>query len=334
VPASVTFVSLSTGWVLGYAPCEYTTCLALLKTVNAGRTWASVPPPPTLFEGAEINDPASVTKIRFADTSDGWAYAPGLWATHDGGDHWHQISLPSRSSPGIINDVEAARGMVSAALRDYDGFTRVETSATTIDSWHESPLVMMGGAGPVPQATIVLSQGGGWIVQVDRTVLDGARLVRTGWSAWRPPCETGGGGLYLAAATATSLAAVCTDGQWANFPTRVVVSFSSNAGATFSTARRQPAMEIAGGAASPRPGDVVIWTVDARGNVALVATFNGGASWVNVFGTTTEQGVTDLGFTSASQGVAVLSNDAGTSGEVLMTFDAGHRWAPMPFRQA
>jgi hypothetical protein len=334
VPASVTFISLNTGWVLGAAPCASTTCLVLLKTVNAGRTWVSVTPPPTPFSGAQIDDPASVGEIRFADSKDGWAYAPALWATHDGGVHWHQILLPSHSSPGIIDDVEAARGTVHAALRDYNGFARIETSPYATDRWHESTILIEGGAGPVPHATIVLSGDSGWVVQVDRTITGGARFERNQWSTWQPPCETGGGGLYLAAATATNLAAVCTDGQWGNFPTRVVVSFSSNAGATFSPARRQPAMEIAGGAASPRSGEIVVWTLGAGGNVVQLATFNGGATWEKVFGTNSEESENDLGFTSASQGVAILSGHGGASGELIMTFDGGHTWTPVPFRQA
>ena len=35
--------------------------------------------------------PAGVSQVRFYNTSDGWAFGPQLWATHDGGQHWTQI---------------------------------------------------------------------------------------------------------------------------------------------------------------------------------------------------------------------------------------------------
>ena len=42
-PASVTFVSLHTGWVLGTAPCGLTNCEELLRTRDGGQTWVALP---------------------------------------------------------------------------------------------------------------------------------------------------------------------------------------------------------------------------------------------------------------------------------------------------
>jgi hypothetical protein len=334
-PASVTFVSLDLGSVLGSAPCGTTTCVAVLKTLNAGRTWASITPPSTPFADDAIDDSSAVSRIRFADAEDGWAFEPGLWATHDGGAHWHQIFLPSKGSTGIIDDVEAARGTVHASLLGSgNGDTNIETSPTGSDAWRATSIAVTAGAGPEPFGTVVLSGGNGWMVQVDRTVVGGARFEDDRWSGWQPPCTTGGGGLYLAAATATSLAAVCTDGQWGNFPQRVVVSFSSNAGTTFTLARTQPGVVEAFGAASPMPGELVIATGGVNGNVVLIATYNDGASWEKVFGTISYSFEADLGFTSSSQGVAILGSGAGPGGALLMTFDGGHNWTPVAFRQA
>jgi hypothetical protein len=335
VPASVTFVSLDTGWVLGSAPCGSTTCVVVLKTLDAGRTWASINPPPTPFMNDAIDDYSAVSEIRFADAMNGWAFEPGLWATHDGGAHWHQIFLPTTTTAGIIDDVETARGIVHASLLGYgNGDTNIETSAIGTDSWRATSIAVTAGAGPEPFGAVVLSGDNGWMVQVDRTVIGGARFEGDRWSTWQPPCESGGGGLYLAAATATSLAAVCTDGQWANFPQRVVVSFSSNAGTSFDLARTQPDIVDSYGAASPMPGEVVIATQGANGNIELIATDNGGATWEKVFGTIFYTFESDLGFTSSSQGVAVLSAGGGGDGELLMTFNSGHTWAPVAFRQA
>ena len=328
----MTFVSLDMGWVLGSAPCGTTTCVVVLKTLDAGRTWASINPPPTPFALDQVDDRSSVDSIRFADASNGWAFDPGLWVTHDGGAHWAQLSLPSKASAGYVDDVEAARGTVHATVLGGDnGDTTIETSSVSNDSWRATSVSVVSGAGPVPFGTVVLSGTAGWMVQVDRTVIGGARFERGEWAAWQPPCEAGGGGLYLAASTASNVAAVCTDGQWGNFPQRVVVSFSSNAGTNFGLAPTQPAIVDAFGAASPMPGEVVIATYGANGNVEFIATYNGGATWEKVFGTVSYQLESDLGFTSSAQGVAVLS---GGGGELLMTFDGGHSWAPVAFRQA
>jgi hypothetical protein len=306
----------------------------LLKTLNAGRTWASVNAPPTSFSEGDSENMSSVDEIRFADPDDGWAYGPGLWDTHDGGVHWHRDYLPSQASPGFINDIEASRGIVHATLFDNNFDARIETSPVATDAWHETPISIPGGAGPQPSAAITLSGTEGWMVQVNRTVIGGARFGRTGWLTWQPPCLSGGGGLLLSAPTATNVTAVCSDGQWTNFPARVVVAFSLNSGTTFSPAALQPGLVEAGGAASPAPGAVVIATVGANGNVAFVATYNAGATWEKVFASINEDYTAFIGFTSASQGVAIVDDDGGTTASLLMTFNAGRSWAPVPFRQA
>ncbi len=333
VPASVTFVSLDEGWVLGSAPCQTGSCVVLLNTLNAGRTWRSVNAPPTPFNDGDNGDMASVSQIRFADPNDGWAFAPGLWSTHDGGAHWHEALLPSSAAPGFIDDVEAARGIVHIALSDNSG-VRIVTSPVATDGWHETPIAIALGAGGEPSSTLTLSGSEGWMVQVDRTVIGGARFGATGWLPWQPPCLSGGGGLLLAASTATNVAAVCSDGQWANFPMRVEVAFSRNSGTTFTPAALQPGLVEAGGAASPAPGAVVIATLGTGGNVVFIATYNAGATWEKVFGTITDDYTGYIGFTSASQGVAIVDDVGGTIATLLMTFNGGRSWAPVTFRQA
>lgn len=287
--------------------------------------------PPTFFSDGDSEDMSSVSQIRFADANDGWAYGPGLWTTHDGGARWRQDYLPSQASPGFINDIEAARDVVDVALFDNNFDARIETSPVGTDAWHETPISIAGGAGAQPSAAITLSGTEGWMVQVNRTVIGGARFGRTGWLVWQPPCLTGGGGLLLAASSATYVAAVCSDGQWTNFPARVVVGFSSNSGSTFSSAALQPGLAEA---ASPAPGAVVIASLGAGDNVVFTATYNAGATWEKVFATTTDDYPAFIGFTSASQGVAILDDVGATTATLLMTFNGGRRWAPVPFRQA
>src|SRR6516165_5666314 len=75
-PTSVTFIGTQTGWVVGQAGtpghCATQYCTSMARTGDAGRTWAGSPAPVT-------------------DRSDGWAYGPQLFATHDGGRTWSQV---------------------------------------------------------------------------------------------------------------------------------------------------------------------------------------------------------------------------------------------------
>src|SRR5580704_5903816 len=206
-PNSVTFVSLEMGWVLGSAPCASGTCLALLRTLDSGRTWSSVQAPPTLFSPASSSD-QGVSQVRFADPRDGWAFEPQLWSTHDGGVHWKQSSLPS------VWSLEAGGGHVHAVALDpstnnYD----LESSVTTGDAWVRTGSLQLG-AGPVPAPDLVLQGTTGWAVEDDRIVVAGARLNSGHWVAWHAPCASNGGSAVISAATASSLVAVCEQGIW------------------------------------------------------------------------------------------------------------------------
>src|ERR1700692_4285304 len=160
-PNSVTFVSLEMGWVLGSAPCGSGTCLALVRTLNAGRTWSAVQAPPTLFSPASAPD-QGVSQVRFADAHDGWAFGPQLWSTHDGGAHWRESSLTG------VWSLEAAAGQVHAVAfeQSTDDFA-IESSVTTRDAWARTGALQLG-AGPVPASDLVLQATTGWVVESER----------------------------------------------------------------------------------------------------------------------------------------------------------------------
>src|SRR6516162_1574147 len=90
-PASVTFVGVRTGWVIGQAGtpghCATQYCTSVARTDDAGRSWTGVPAPLTgAADGA-----TGVSKIRFLNLKDGWAFGPELFATHNGGNTWAQV---------------------------------------------------------------------------------------------------------------------------------------------------------------------------------------------------------------------------------------------------
>jgi hypothetical protein len=151
-----------------------------------------------------------VPKIRFADANDGWVIEDGLWETHDGGSHWHVAPLVGLASGFTVMDVEAAGGFVQAAAFDNssDSAIHLESSAVTKDAWTKAQTSVQLGAGAVPRAQIVLHGSSGGMIEVDRTVVGGARLQSGSWVSWTPPCSTTLGPSTLAVYDATHLIAV------------------------------------------------------------------------------------------------------------------------------
>ncbi|MEA2973526.1 MAG: hypothetical protein QOG82_1984 [Actinomycetota bacterium] len=324
--ASVTFVSLETGWVLGTAPCSSPPCTSVLRTVDGGQTWVGIPAPPTeLASGAG----RGVRRIRFADAANGWAFGPDLWSTHDGGAHWIEVSLPSVDADSEVSDLEAADGKVHVAVLDSKGVV-ILTSPVGTDGWQASPTVVPIGAGPVPQADIVLQGDTGWMFEVDRVVVGGAGLTGGAWVPWPPPCADAGGAAFLAASSADDLVAVCDEGQWNDRPRAVRFYDSSDGGATFDPVGVPVPLSGAAGVTAGQAGSAVVAGSDSSGAALLVATFDGGATWSTVY-QGPRGGWNEIGFTSPSQGVAVVGDGSAAVGPLLMTKDGGHTWDAVVF---
>lgn len=226
---SATFVSTRTGWVLGTAPCASPPCTSIVRTVDGGTTWVGIPAPRASLAG---DHPGDIRSLRFADAVDGWAFGPELWTTHDGGDHWSQTSLPGVAAGAPVMALEAAAGNVYAAVLDGTRF-RIETSPAASDAWAGSPTTVDVGAGPVPRAQLVLQGSAGWLLEVDRTVVGGARLDRGRWVSWDPPCQESGGPATVAGSSTTELVAVCGEGVWNDAPKAVRAYRSDDGGTTF-----------------------------------------------------------------------------------------------------
>ena len=325
LPLSTTWVSLSKGWVLGTAPCAAGSCLGLLRTDDAGRTWAAVTAPPAHvtpgFQSGSVHD------VRFADSEDGWAFGPDLWATHDGGATWrHQVL--NGSGLVLVESLEATAGRVHAAVIVFDSVgVRVYESPVNKDAWVATGVAISAGAGPVPRSLLVATEGAGWMIQVNRTVVGGARLYQGEWREWKPPCADAGGRAFLAAASATSLAAICNEGVWTNGPPATRLYLSQDGGSSFQRVGTDLPVGSTGAIASPRPGTVITGAFTADGHAILLETTDSGATWTRVYDAANRSVTLYVGFTSASQGVAILTGDLG--GTLLMTFDAGRHWSPI-----
>lgn len=87
----IAFIDERYGWVLGRS----TDCglqricpVAMSMTRDGGETWHAIPAPATYQSGSIA--PGGVEHIRFANRSDGWAFGPSLFSTHDGGLTWKE----------------------------------------------------------------------------------------------------------------------------------------------------------------------------------------------------------------------------------------------------
>ncbi len=109
-PTSVTFVGADNasggviGAVIGQAGtpgnCATSFCTSLAGTQTYGQSWYGVSAPVT----SGPNGSAGVSQLRFANTSDGWAYGPALYETSHGGWPW----VPENTYGQRVIDVEAA----------------------------------------------------------------------------------------------------------------------------------------------------------------------------------------------------------------------------------
>ncbi len=315
IPLSATFISSRTGWALegkvGF--CGAPDRCTVAKTVDAGASWSAVASFPM-----QLHDEP---RIRFADGLDGFVFdRETISQTHDGGTHWSRLALPFTG----VQALEIASGTVYVVGGDTTsagtgfGYHLWSTPADRID-WAMDPLPVPVGAGPVPSQQLVLTHGAGWMVNLDRVVVGGARLQSGHWVAWSPPCASLLGPVQLTASSSTDLAASCWGHAYGGEPANAVY-FSHDGGATFA---RRPAP------ASGYISSANATTAVVASGAAVWRTSDQGVSWHKVASGNESEGdtVLDLGFTTSTQGFLIEG-----AGGMLMTRDAGATWrrAPLP----
>lgn len=337
-PVSVTFPSAETGWVLGTITAGTVVKLAVVRTTDGGITWTRSPAPDVTFDSGARD----LAMIRFADSKNGWITAPvtttpsgplpsTLWSTHDGGASWQQVAVPDG---GYVTALEVSDGVFQLAelATTGSGATAVflYSSAAASDSWVRSAASLPIGAGPVASAQLTLQGGGGWAIEVDRTVGAGARLASGAWEPWTPPCTDANGSASIAASSTTEVVALCHEGVWGPPPAGTTpgpwLFVSSDGGSHFSAVGAIPTTAAVAGAyslATP-PGEPQVVVVGGSG---LVVTFDGGHSWKTVYGASAGQ-VRVVAFTTATQGVAIVTGGTKVS-TLLMTRDGGGTWNPL-----
>jgi hypothetical protein len=332
-PESVTFISPNIGWVLGLSLCSGAPCVRLATTTDAGTVWKWVADAarPTI-------SPTSEWKIRFADSEDGWISGSRLYSTHNGGRTWAQVTFPEASASASVGALESADGRVYAEVAEgtepnTGGPVVLFGSPTNVDSWHAIPGVTTGGAG-FP-GDISLAQGVFWVVLHPAIVTaQGDDALSTIYSSsngvtWRgktQPCPSDAFA-SVAAATSTRVFVACAGGAAAGSQFKTVF-FSENAGATYVQVSNAPfGGDFLSAAASPSNVSIA----SASGGTEIYSSFNDGLTWTVTFGSGDGGlGLSDLGFTTATQGVVIHGQVLDPQSlQLLMTRDGGHVWAPV-----
>lgn len=337
-PSSVTFVSADAGWAIGTVPTSTGSALAVVHTTDGGVTWSVSPAPPVGF-GAHGTTHAA--RIRFANAVDGWITTPPsgstshfsntMWWTNDGGATWLQVAVPGGGNIAALEASDSVAQLVT--ISPATAGVHLYSTPASKEAWTESSTSLPVGAGPVPQADLLLNGRSGWVVVVNRTVIAGARLAQGIWQRWTPPCRGAKGAAAITASSTTNLAAVCNEGVWgpppAGFTAASWLCTSDDGGNYFA-----PVGQIASGAigdnassaaSPPAHPDVVV-----VGGSGLAATFDGGRTWKTVYTSPSGLGVRVVGFTTAAQGVAIVTGTTSVS-TVLMTRNGGATWSPVSF---
>lgn len=132
-PSSVTFVSPQRGWVIGQAGTPGSCyngdiCTSVAWTSDGGHTWHGQHAPVT---GAP-NGPDGVGGIRFLDGVNGWAFGPELWATHDGGDHWHSVNTSGQRVTDLETAGDRAYALFAHCTGTYAGGFAADCTSYTL----------------------------------------------------------------------------------------------------------------------------------------------------------------------------------------------------------
>ena len=339
-PVSVTFVSTSTGWVIGQAgtpgECANATdpyiCTSIARTDDAGKTWHGTPAP-----GATgPNGAQGVSGIRFLDGTSGWAFGPELWATHDAGKTWTQVN----TNGARVTDLETAgnqafalwamcsgTGSVAFAA-DCTSYTLMTTTAGS-DSW-----TPVGGAtsgltlgGAATSAVLALTGTTGYLLGPDGTLYSGplgGAWQKTGTAQCEPgPAAPSGlpGGALLALANSTTVIVAC------NATTGVQVYTSTDSGATWATQPASAWSAVGDQASATSLAAAPNGTLTLAAGNGIYVLPAGASQWTRAqVASSPAGGFTYVGMTTNEQGVAVPA-DASLH-EIWMTFDGGQTWTP------
>jgi hypothetical protein len=333
-PSSVTFISTKTGWVIGQAGtpghCATRYCTSVAWTLDAGGTWHGLPAPET----GPADGATGVSQIRFLSGVNGWAFGPQLYATHDGGHDWAQVSTGGLRVTDLETVGDRAFALFASCTGTGAAFAArcasytLYSSPAAADNWTPVGAATSGLAGGA--ASMVLTETRGYLLAPDRMLYSGP----VGGGAWQPaarvPCPVGQPladgqptGALLAAASGGKLVLVCASSSAPGTQQAKQVYTSPNGGLTWQHAGAGPNLGLATSVAATASGTYVLATgqgIDVRPA--------GSTTWqaATLTGPAPARGFGYVGMTTDAQGIALPADPA--VGTVWFTFDGGMTWRP------
>jgi hypothetical protein len=334
-PTSVTFIGTDTGWVIGQAGtpghCATQYCTSVARTADAGKTWTGSPAPVT----GPADGASGVSQVRFLNRDDGWAFGPGLFATHDGGHTWSQVVTNGLRVTGLETVGSRAFALFAACTGTGAAFAAQCTSYTLYsspagaDNWTAVGPATSGLTGAA--ASLVLTGTRGYLLAPDQMLYTGPV---NGSAPWQPvkaiPCPVGTPlangqptGALLAAAGPANLVLVCASSTVPGTQQAKHVFTSADGGIIWQNAVAAPTLGLATSLAATPSGTNVLAT-----GQGIDVQPTGSATWqaATLDGPAPAGGFGYVGMTTDSQGVAVPANPA--AGTVWFTYDGGKSWTP------
>jgi hypothetical protein len=341
-PSSVTFVSKRTGWVIGQAGspghCATQYCTSMARTTDAGRTWTGVPAP----LAGQPDGATGVGQVRFLNLRDGWAFGPGLFVTHTGGETWtpvstHGLRVTSLETVGdrVYALWASCTGTGAAYASNCTAFTLYSASAAG-GAWTPVGDTTTGltasAAGETP--SLVLTGSRGYLLAPDGTLYAGPVDGSAAWqmaSSLPGACHAGqaspGGQpdqALLGAVNATDLLLSCLiPGRQGEQAEQKLIYSSSDGGGSWTRTGTAPSRGTASSLAASPAASVMLAT--DQGIELLPA---GETAWraATLTAAIPAGGFSYVGMTTGEQGIALPADPR--AGTVWFTFDGGRNWTP------
>jgi hypothetical protein len=348
-PASITFVSSQTAWVIGQAgtpgQCankDAYICTSIARTDNGGQSWQGGPAPDT----GGPSGATGVGGIRFLNDTYGWAFGPELWATDNGGTTWSRVG----TSGARVTDLETSDGRAYALWAtgcpgggSASGFAAGCTSYTLMTAtagsgdWTQVGPATTGltDGGAATSAVLALTGTNGYLLAPDGALYSGqigGTWRQAGTSACKPGAAQADGlpsAAQLALVNSGQLWIACNGTSSGAAP----AMYTSDTGG--STWTQPPAASWSDITDLSDFGITTSLAAAPNGTLTLATTTgiyvlsDGTERWEpsNATGAGAPKGgFSYVGMTTSEQGVAVPADTS--LHEIWMTTDGGATWAP------